>query len=178
MILAGIIIGLGVIVNTLMENPLAGSFLFSLGLLSIIELKLPLYTGKVGFLNILWEQKYKILICNLIGIGLTIFFYCIANNNFTTLLQNAAQIKFSKSILTLFINAVFCGILIHIAVRTKKPLITVLCVMVFILIKAEHCIADFPYFCLNLSFINLCKYIAIIIGNSIGAIATEKLISN
>jgi len=46
---AGFLIGLGVIINTLAANSILGAFLFSFGLLTIIELKLPLFTGQVGF---------------------------------------------------------------------------------------------------------------------------------
>jgi len=47
--------------------------------------------------------------------------------------------------------------------------------MIFILIGAEHCIADFPYLLFSLSPINILKFIAIIFGNSIGAILIERL---
>ena len=47
--------------------------------------------------------------------------------------------------------------------------------MIFILIGAEHCIADFPYLLFNFSIINIIKFISIIIGNSIGAILIERL---
>ena len=47
--------------------------------------------------------------------------------------------------------------------------------MIFILIGAEHCIADFPYFLFNFSPISLLKFISIVIGNSLGAILIERL---
>lgn len=46
---AGMLIGLGVIINTLAANPILGAFLFSFGLLTIIQLGIPLYTGQIGF---------------------------------------------------------------------------------------------------------------------------------
>jgi formate/nitrite transporter FocA (FNT family) len=47
--------------------------------------------------------------------------------------------------------------------------------MIFIIIGAEHCIADFPYLLFNLSPINILKFICIVIGNSLGAILIERL---
>ena len=49
-IVAGFLIGLGVIINTLASSPVLGSFLFSFGLLTIIDLQLPLFTGQIGFI--------------------------------------------------------------------------------------------------------------------------------
>ena len=175
--LAGILIGLGVIINTLMGPPL-GPALFSFGLLLIIYMQLHLYTGKIGFLTKPKELPYlfTVLMFNLIGIGATIILYIIANPTFEELLLTAAAIKFSKNILTLFINAIFCGALIHFAVKNKQFLFTILAIMIFILISAEHCIADFPYFLFcEISFMNILKFLAIILGNSFGAIAIERL---
>ena len=68
-----------------------------------------------------------------------------------------------------------CGMLIHIAVKCKENnLITVLAVMVFILIGAEHCVADFPLiFFLSPSWKLIGKFILIILGNSLGAMFVE-----
>ena len=55
-IVAGFLIGLGVIINTLAANPVLGAFLFSFGLLTIIELKIPLFTGQIGFIS---ERKIR-----------------------------------------------------------------------------------------------------------------------
>ena len=50
-VIAGFLIGLGVIINTQAENPVLGAFLFSFGLLTIIHMQLPLYTGQIGFIT-------------------------------------------------------------------------------------------------------------------------------
>ena len=175
--LAGILIGLGVLINTQVSPPALGALLFSFGLLTIINMKLYLYTGRIGFLT--KEDNIKvyaiILIFNFIGIAATIGLYALANANFTNIISAAAATKFSKSILTLFINAFFCGVLIHFAIKNKQTILTIFAVMIFILIGAEHCVADFPYLLFNFSFINIIKLFAIVIGNSIGAILIERL---
>ena len=176
-ILAGILIGLGVIINLQSENPVIGALLFSFGLLTIINMQLNLYTGKIGFFNKIDECKFLItvLIFNCIAIAITIGLYSIGNPNFINIISNAAINKFNKNIFTLFINACFCGMLIHFAVKNKIIILTVFSIMIFILIGAEHCIADFSYLLFNFSFINLVKFISIIIGNSLGAILIERL---
>ena len=55
-VVAGFLIGLGVIINTLAANPVLGAILFSFGLLTIIQLQIPLYTGQIGFI----KEKKKI----------------------------------------------------------------------------------------------------------------------
>ena len=54
-ILSGLLIGVGGCVY-LSINPIIGAFLFSLGLLTILNFKLPLYTGRIGFL---FEEQRK-----------------------------------------------------------------------------------------------------------------------
>lgn len=175
--LAGILIGLGVIINTQMQIPIIGPMLFSFGLLVIINMQLNLYTGKIGFVQKIKETPFllTVLIFNLVGIAATVGLYMLANNGFIPLISAAAATKFSKSILTLFINAIFCGMLIHFAVKNKIHIFTIFAIMIFILIGAEHCIADFPYLLFNLSLLNVAKFISIIIGNSIGSIIIERL---
>ena len=176
-IIAGFLIGLGVIINTLTSSPVLGACLFSFGLLTIINMQLNLYTGKIGFFTNTEELKnlIGILIFNLIGIELTIVIYGIGNQNFIDAIIPAANIKFSKDILTLFINACFCGALIHFAVKNKTTILTIFAIMIFILIGAEHCVADFAYFMFVPCGIHTIKFIAIILGNSLGAIIIERL---
>ena len=172
-IVAGILIGLGVIINTQIQPPILGALLFSFGLLTIIHLKLPLFTGRVGYME---SGLHSILFFNLFGIAVAIAFYFYANNDYITIISQAAAVKFSKTYLEMFFGGLFCGMLIHFAVKCKVPYLTSMAVIIFILIGAEHCIADFPYFFMALSWINLLKFILVIIGNSIGAILIELLV--
>ena len=178
-LLAGVLIGLGVIINLQASNPALGALLFSLGLLTIIEMQLFLYTGKIGFVTtnsqITIPTVILILIFNCLGIAATIGLYTLGNQSFIGIISAAAASKFAKTALTLFINACFCGALIHFAVKNKVTILTIFAVMIFILIGAEHCIADFPYLLFNLSPINVLKFAFIILGNSIGATLIERL---
>ena len=170
-IIAGLLIGLGVIINTQTKPPILGALLFSFGLLTIIHLHLPLYTGRIGFLK---GNLLAILIFNLVGIGITFAAYCLANPNFHDILSSAAAVKFEKTYLQMLFGGIFCGMLIHFAVKCKVSYLTSMAVIIFILIGAEHCIADFPYLLTILSWKNIAKFILVIIGNSIGAILIEK----
>lgn len=176
-VIAGFLIGLGVIINTLAANPVLGAFLFSFGLLTIIELKLPLYTGQIGFIK---EKNKKdlidILIFNLLGILFCVGFFMLKDHDFINILSDKAIIKFDKNYLQMFIDSFFCGTLIHFAVKCKKQLMTVMAVMIFILIGAEHCIADAPYWATHLTLINSLKFLLVIVGNSCGAILIENIL--
>jgi len=172
-IVAGILIGLGVIINTQTQPPILGALLFSFGLLTIIHLKLPLFTGRVGYMG---EDLFPILLSNLCGIMLIVLCYFFANKNYISILEQAAIIKFSKTYIEMLFGGIFCGMLIHFAVKCKVPLLTSMAVIIFILIGAEHCIADFPYVLSVGGINNYLKFLLVIIGNSIGAIFIEKMI--
>lgn len=116
------------------------------------------------------------LIGNLLGIFCCILLYSIANPLFIEILITKAAIKFTKAILQMFLSGVFCGILIHLAIKIKHPLIIIMAVVIFILIGAEHCIADFPYLLADFSLINLLKFLTVVMGNSLGAIFVENIL--
>ena len=97
-VIAGFLIGLGVIINTLAANPVLGAFLFSFGLLTIIDLQLPLFTGQIGFIR---EKKkmdlLDILSFNIIGIILCILLFICKDPAFLDTLSQKAIIKFDKN---------------------------------------------------------------------------------
>jgi len=174
---AGFLIGLGVIINTLAANPVLGAIFFSFGLLTIIDLQIPLFTGQIGFI----KDKDKIdllniLFYNLIGILICVGLFIIKDPVFRETIIEKANIKFNKNLFQIFIDGFYCGTLIHFAVKCKKQLLTLMAVAIFILIGAEHCIADFPYLIMNPSLINIIKFLLVIIGNSCGAILIENIL--
>ncbi len=177
--LSGILIGIGVIINLLSENRYIGAMLFSFALLTIIQNALPLYTGKIGFIRELKiTDLLQILLFNLIGSAIPVLMVLLCNEEFYGMIKTAAQAKFSHSFLDLFLLGSLCGVLMLIAVYTKKPIITVFCIMIFILSGYEHCIADFPFLILNPGAGNLIRFLCVVLGNSIGAIAAYELISD
>lgn len=153
--------------------------LFSFALLTIIQNKLPLYTGRIGFLR---ESKIKdllqILVFNLIGVPLPVLMAVSCREGLYDKVVSVSQTKFSYSFWQLFLLGVLCGVLMLVAVYTKREVITVFCIMIFILSGFEHCIADFPFLVLNPGAVNFFKFICIVLGNSVGAVAAYELMGS
>lgn len=175
-IASGVLVGLGVVINTQSENKYIGAMLFSLALLVIIECDLKLYTGRIGFISSLSELKQLsyMFVFNLVGVILPMCLYSNREGfieNLTALSQN----KFSSGYLDIFGRAVLCGVLMYIAVRCKNKLITVFSIMTFILSGYEHCIADYPYLVVNFSLENLYKFLLVVFGNTIGSIYMKTI---
>lgn len=179
-ILAGICISIGCISFLSVDNKYLGTFLFSLGLLTVVAFQLNLFTGKVGYLcsterklEYLWTL-FKIWIGNLVGCGITALACLQTRINIDT--SALVSVKNSDSLLSLLILGIFCGMLMHIAVsgykKIQNPLIIVLPVMVFILIGAEHCVADMFYWFYNKE-INILALLVITFGNTIGGNLVE-----
>ena len=175
-ILSGILVGIGIIINIQVSNPYIGAMLFSIALLVIIKCDLKLYTGKIGYFKIDdIKNLIIILLNNLIGVIIPILISINKNGLYEQLL-NISNTKFSNGYFNLFLYGLMCGALMFIAVYCKETLITVFCIMVFILSGYEHCIADFPYLCINFNMNNLLKFLCIILGNSFGSICVKNLI--
>ncbi len=173
-ILSGFLVGLGVMVNTIADNRYMGAMLFSLALLVIIECGLQLYTGKIGFVKTVPAQNLAVmLVGNLLGSAIPMLMIATQRPEVLEAMRGAAEKKFSNTVPALFFYGCLCGALMFIAVYCKKMLITVFCIMVFIISGYEHCIADFPYLLLNFSVVNVLKYVVIIAGNSAGSIAVH-----
>lgn len=175
-VLSGVLIGIGVIINSVSGNRYVGAALFSFALLTIIHNGLPLYTGKIGFIL---ENKISdlalMLIFNLIGSLIPVLMVIFCKDDFFATLYAAAEGKFSNNFLELLFLGALCGVLMFIAVYSKNQIITVFCIMIFILSGFEHCIADFPYLAVNFSGINAVKFLCIVLGNSVGSILTYAL---
>lgn len=176
-ILSGMLVGMGVVINVSSSNKYIGAMLFSLALLTIIKCSLKLYTGKIGFYKT--EQPkhlFVMLVCNLAGALIPTLSVALCRASVYETIVAASVSKFGNSFAALFLYGALCGVLMFIAVYTKETIITVFCIMVFILSGYEHCIADFIYLILNCSMENCGKFIIIILGNSIGSIATHFLV--
>ena len=177
-VLSGILVGLGVVLQIQVSNSYIGAMLFSIALLVIIECNLKLYTGKIGFFEMSEAKNLLVILFgNLIGVLVPISCVLLKSGFYERVLE-ISNIKFSNGYVELFLYGAMCGILMFIAVYCKKPLITVFCIMTFILSGYEHCIADFPYLFLNFNIDHLLKFLCIILGNSLGSISINKLIKS
>lgn len=184
--LAGIFIAIGCTVFLVSENVIIGAFLFSIGLITICELQLFLFTGKCGYiivspdsiidklknLSVIWLGNYA-------GIIIYSLLIRIAKPNLFSMSAKVSDAKFSQTIWATLILGVFCGLLMYIAVEIyrkntgfSKYIGILSCVPVFIICGFEHCIADMFYLSMsNKSILLVLQYILIVtIGNVIGSV--------
>ena len=168
------------------DNRYWGAILFSVALLSICYLGLYLYTGKIGYL--VEDHSPKNLAT--LGVGLSGNLAVTfpvgmlirrAIPNLGERAQAICELKLEQSFGSTLVRAIFCGVLMYIAVeifRSKKSPIGVLFgIPVFILAGFEHSIADMFYF--GASGIASGKIavfeIAAVLGNSIGSVILPLL---
>lgn len=172
--LAGVLIGIGN-VALVTNDKLVGAVLFSVALLSIIELRLPLYTGRIGkvLTNRNPAELLLILCLNAFGTLAVTAWYLIAYPGSGERFREIGEAKYSKPLLTLFVAGILCNVLIHVAVSARKELITVLCIAAFILCGFEHSVADAGYLPFGGS---LLRWLVIVAGNTVGGIGTELLL--
>lgn len=157
-IFAGISISIGAIAFLSSNNLIIGALFFCVGLFIILNFNFNLYTGKLCYIfsnKPAYSIKLLIIfIGNFIGTNLTAFLLrftrLISLKEKCTLL---ASNKLNDSLISLFILAVLCNILIYIAVEgfKSKNIITQYLslffgVSVFVLCGFEHSIADMFYF--------------------------------
>ena len=175
-ILAALLICLGGAIYLACENKIVGSFLFSIGLISVIVLQADLFTGKIGYLNKNnWLQIIIVLLINLVTAFLLGMLYQVVYG-----VQDLYLIKLEKPSYQIFLDSIICGILIYLAVeiykRIKNIIPVIICVMGFILCGAEHSIADMFYFgASNMSWYGFGIIWLIILGNAIGSLSIHAL---
>ena len=159
-VLAGVCIAIGGTAYLSLENKVTGALFFTVGLFTICVFGLHLFTGKVCY-----------VFQNDVGYALDLILIWLGNLAGTfaaawlegqtrigpALAEKAAglcQTKLGDGLLSIFILAVFCNILIYIAVEgfLRAPhemgryIALFLGVAVFILCGFEHCVANMYYF--------------------------------
>ncbi len=183
-VLAGMMIGMGGTVYLSQSNPVVGSFLFAVGLFTVVVFQLHLFTGKIGYLpfqNLAYLAELLITwLGNLVGTFITATM--VRNSRIyegmAERVEQIAAVKLNDDFLSIFLLAIFCGMLMFIAVdcfKTQKgstlQFIGVFVpVMVFILSGFEHVIANMFYFSLSASWSGHCfaSVLVMTLGNSIG----------
>ena len=179
--LAGIMIGIGDVINAMSENRVIGALLFSLGLLCILHNGFYLYTGKIGVVWVAPEKKKELLrlffgiIINILGVMSVVQLYMFADAGFEQKILENVRMLSGLDTLSCFIGAVFCGVLMTVAAvsyrrenMVAETVITIFCVMVFMLAGFRHCIANammlLYYDC------NHMNYLAMVGGNTLGSL--------
>lgn len=180
-VLAGISIAIGGIIYLSLDNKVIGALMFTVGLYGIVLNGLYLYTGKIGYLV---EQEDKksylgLLLTTWLGnlAGTMIAAAAVSVTRIRGISEKAAGLcdtKLADTPGSVFVLAIFCGILMYVAVdgfREKgNPLILFLCVSVFILSSFEHCVANMFYFAAAGAWSGktIIYLILMTLGNSVG----------
>lgn len=192
-VIGGMLIGVGGCVSLSCENKYIGSLLFSLGLFAIVQFGFGLYTGKVGYIPLrkpayLLECLFTI-IGNAIGTFLDAFLLQQTRiyPPITEKAMASVETKLGDGYLSMFILAIFCGMLMFLAVdnarisraesgHIEKTVGVIFCVMVFILCGFNHCIADMFYLFLTNRIVDAGAYLPLVIlGNSVGGMLLPLL---
>ena len=185
-IIAGMLIGMGGTVYLSQANPVVGSFLFAVGLFTIVVFQLHLFTGKIGYLP--FQKPVYLLellitwLGNIIGTGLTALM--VKNSRIyagmAEKVAGLAEVKLTDSFLSVFLLAILCGLLMFIAVDTYRNqegstirvIAVFVSVMVFILSGFEHVVANMFYFSLAGVWDAHCFAMILVmtLGNAVGGL--------
>ena len=185
-ILAGIMIAIGGTVYLMVSSKELGATLFAIGLFVIVINGLNLFTGKIGYIINYSNSYLKEVMLTLLGnfIGTLLTGGVLLCTRISTVLNAKAsklvEAKLNDNVISIFILAVFCGVLMYLAVNGYKTikdplgkyLAVFLGVTVFILSGFEHCVANMYYFTVAKawSFQSIAFMLVMILGNAVGAI--------
>ena len=200
-IFAGLAIGLGSLAFTVFSayfNSAGGlifaSALFSVGLILVCVLGLQLFTGKVGMV---FDDREKLvenainlpimLVGNAIGafaLGIICHFIFM---NVPAVADRILAISLGKTnSTTVFLQGIFCGALVYIAVYLYKNLENyamriigiIVAVTLFVYCGFQHCIANMFYFgmAFNWNINMLWNLLIVILTNSLGALLVRCLV--
>lgn len=180
-VLAGLAISIGGWIFLATEIKIAGALFFTVGLYVIVLNGLFLYTGKIGYLATVEDKRNYLPILlytwlgNFCGTYLgAMALLCTKMRGLQETAKTISLAKLQQSPLSAFVLALFCGILMYVAVdgfkASKNPLILFLCVSVFILAGFEHCVANMFYFSLSQvwSLKTFAYLLLMTLGNSVG----------
>ncbi len=201
-IYAGLAIGLGsfvfTIVSAYMGDTTAGkifaSALFSVGLILVCVLGLQLYTGKIG---VVFDDREKLkenainlpimLVGNAIGafaLGILCHFIFMNLPEVASKIKAISEGKTASD--TVFLQGIFCGALVYIAVYFFKNLQNygmkivgiITAVTLFVYCGFQHCIANMFYFgmAFNWNINMLWNLLIVILTNSVGALLVRCIV--
>jgi len=190
-ILAGISISIGGTVFLSLDSKVLGALFFTVGLFTVCTFGFNLFTGKVCYV-FERDRAYAldlplIWLGNLCGAWLTAFLerQTRIGEALEAKAQALCEIKLSDELLSIFLLAVFCNVLIFIAVdgynrnphEPGKYLALFFGVMVFILCGFEHCVANMYYFSMAdaWSLRTLGYVLLMTLGNSVGGVLIPLL---
>lgn len=146
-IAATVFIGMGCVVYLNYPN-IVGAVFFAVGLLGVLMLELNLFTGRIGYVEATTESVREVAI-TFVGniLGALLFLPFVAEVHF--------ELRMIEPWWVWIFKGFICGCLIYLSVdqyKASRPWVTLVAVPAFILIGAEHCIADMIYLVLDRCF--------------------------
>lgn len=190
-ILAGISIALGGTVFLSVDSRIFGAVAFTVGLFAVCTMGFHLFTGKVCY--VFDNDRDFALDLPVMWLGNLAGAFAVAQMELATRIgptigeksREICQLKLDDNLLSIFILAFFCNVLIYVAVEGygKNPhelgkyLALFFGVVVFILCGFEHCVANMYYFSVAelWSGKTLLYVIVMTLGNGVGGIALPLL---
>ena len=200
-IFAGLAIGLGSFIFTIVSaywtnanGVMFASALFSIGLILVCVLGLQLYTGKIG---VVFDDRSKLvenainlpimLIGNAIGAFILGILCHFIFQNVPEINDRIIAISVGKTASdTIFLQGIFCGALVYIAVYFYKSIQNwgmkiigiIVAVTLFVYCGFQHCIANMFYFgmAFNWNIDMLWNLLIVILTNSIGALLVRCIV--
>lgn len=190
--LAGACIAVGGTVFLSVDHKVVGASLFSIGLFYVVSFGLWLFTGRVGYLLQNSGAYFVKLLVTLLGNFAGTFTVAVLlrqTRSADALIERAAalsMLKLEDGLGSIFILAVFCGVLMYVGVNgyavfehaLGKYLSVYLAVSVFILSGFEHCVANMYYFSLAGVWGEARAWVemaVMVLGNSVGSVVFAGL---
>ena len=189
---AGICIGFGTVTYLRCENKLLGAFLFAFGLFLVCSYGLKLCTGMAGYLinkNIDTSGFVLAAVGNVVGMSIM---YCLSTLWRSELRVIGEHILEEKLLLMpyqTFISAMFCGMLMFVAVNgykmaediSMKLLSIFVAVPIFVICGFDHCVVSVYYALCATTYeqgvLSLMFVCVVMVGNFIGSIVANLLLS-
>lgn len=178
---AGLLISVGGTVFLACDNKVVGAVFFSVALLCICYKKYSLFTGRIGYAirdrsKDYFSGLFLGLLGNIIGTAVCGILVRLAIPSLIEKAQAACAPRLEQAFYQTLIRALFCGVLMYLAVSIfsdhKTPLAILFCIPVFILSGFEHSIADVFYFSVKgLPDLQTIGFLAtVVLGNTVGAL--------
>ncbi len=181
-IAAGFMIAVSALIYLVVGPPL-GAFMFAFGLLSILIFQFSLFTGKAGLLatkEVRFAQLLKIWIGNFIGcvFGALLARMTPIGPEITTKALSIINVRIGNLWIENIVLGILCGIMMYVGVRgfLTAPYLTILSVAAFILIGANHCVADMAYISLAANAETLIPALAALLFTTLGNIIGTNIV--
>ena len=169
---AGLLIGLGAM-GFLALGGIPGAVIFAFGLIGVVLVGVPLYTGRAGCMNDI-PALVQIWFFNIVACAVLGLMVAELGGESAERAASAVASRLAQGPVRAFIRAIGCGMIIDIAVwlykETKNMLPVIFGIPLFIVCGFYHSVADVVYLVGAWSWDNniLWYYPIIVLGNYVG----------